>query len=52
MTQQTQEAMHMNNTVFFDSNVSDDIRRQQLYDGQLFVYGMRPSVLLPTSRGR
>jgi hypothetical protein len=35
----------MNNTVFFDSNVSDDIRRQQLYDGQLFVYGTRPRVL-------
>lgn len=35
----------MNNTVFFDSNVPDDVRRQQLYDGQLFVYGVRPSVL-------
>jgi hypothetical protein len=35
----------MNNTVFYDSNVSDDIRRQQLYDGQLFVLGARPSVL-------
>jgi hypothetical protein len=35
----------MNNTVFYDSNVSDDIRRQQLYDGQLFVYSPRPSIL-------
>jgi hypothetical protein len=35
----------MNNTVFSDPNVSDDIRRQQPYDGQLFVYAARPSVL-------
>ncbi|MDA9409910.1 hypothetical protein [Bradyrhizobium sp. CCBAU 45384] len=35
----------MNNTVFYDSKVSDETRRQQLYDGQLFVYGARPSVL-------
>jgi hypothetical protein len=26
------------NTVFFDSNMSDEKRRQQLYKGQLFVY--------------
>src|SRR5581483_5250091 len=26
------------NTVFFDSSVSDDTRRAQLYDGQLHVY--------------
>ena len=26
------------NTIFFDSTVSDDIRRQQLYHGQLFVF--------------
>lgn len=35
----------MNNTVFYDSTVSDDARRQQLYDGQLFVYSPRKSVL-------
>ena len=35
----------MNNTVFYDSAVSDDVRRQQLYDGQLFVYAPRKSVL-------
>src|SRR5262245_42612430 len=35
----------MNNTIFFDSNESDDIRRKQLYDGQLFVYSTLPSVL-------
>ena len=35
----------MNNTIFYDSEVSDDIRRQQLYDGQLFVYSTRPSIL-------
>lgn len=31
------------NTVFFDSKASDDVRRQQLYDGQLFVFSPRPS---------
>ena len=35
----------MNNTIFYDSEVSDDIRRQQLYDGQLFAYSTRPSIL-------
>jgi hypothetical protein len=33
----------MNNTVYLDSSVSDDVRRQQLYEGQLFVYSARPS---------
>jgi hypothetical protein len=32
----------MNNTVFCDLNFSDDIRCQQLYDGQLFVDAARP----------
>jgi hypothetical protein len=31
------------NTIFFDSNVDDAIRRQQLYQGQLFVYSPSPS---------
>jgi len=35
----------MNNTIYYDSAVSDDVRRQQLYDGQLFVYSPRASVL-------
>src|SRR6202165_358486 len=35
----------MNNTVFYDLNVSDDVRRQRLYDGQLFVYSTRASIL-------
>ena len=35
----------MNNTIFYDFEVSDDIRRQQLYDGQLFAYSTRPSIL-------
>ena len=39
------ELTPMNNTVFCDPNVSDNIRRQQPYDGQLFVYAARPSVL-------
>jgi hypothetical protein len=35
----------MNNTVFYDAAVSDDVRRQRLYDGQLFVYSPRASIL-------
>lgn len=32
-------------TVYFDSNVSDDLRRQRLFDGQLFVYSPLPGTL-------
>jgi hypothetical protein len=32
-------------TVFLDSAVSDDVRRQQLYDGHLFVFSPTPSSL-------
>ena len=28
----------MNNTVYFDAPISDELRRQRLYEGQLFVY--------------
>jgi hypothetical protein len=35
----------MNNTILYDFEGSDDVRRQQLYDGQLFVYSRRPSIL-------
>jgi hypothetical protein len=35
----------MNNTIYYDFDVSDDVRRQRLYDGQLFVYSTRASVL-------
>jgi hypothetical protein len=35
----------MNNTVYYDFDLSDESRRQQLYDGQLFVYSARPSIL-------
>jgi hypothetical protein len=31
------------NTIYFNSNVDDQVRRQLLYDGQLFVYSPRPS---------
>jgi hypothetical protein len=31
------------NTVFFDAAVTDDVRRRQLFNGQLFVYAPRPS---------
>jgi len=33
------------NTVYFDANVTDEVRLQGLYDGQLYVYGPRPSTL-------
>lgn len=35
----------MNNTVYYDSPVSDEQRRQLLFDGQLFVYSPRKSAL-------
>ena len=35
----------MNNTIYYDTAVSDEVRRQRLYDGQLFVYSPRPSTL-------
>jgi hypothetical protein len=34
----------MNNSIFYDLNVPDQVRRQQLYEGQLHVYSARPSV--------
>ena len=33
------------NTVYIDSNVSDEVRRQRLYAGQLFVITPRPSTV-------
>jgi hypothetical protein len=33
------------NTIFFDSEVGEDLRRQYLYQGQLFVYSAKPSVV-------
>ena len=33
----------MLDTIFLDSDVSDDIRRGQLYDGKIFVFHARPS---------
>jgi hypothetical protein len=32
------------NTVYFNANASDDLRRRRLYNGQLFVYSARESV--------
>ena len=32
-------------TVFFDARVDDEIRRQRLYRGELFVFSSRPSTL-------
>lgn len=31
------------NTVFFDSTVSDAVRREQIYNGQIFVFSPRPT---------
>ncbi|MGC3976635.1 MAG: hypothetical protein QM771_19970 [Nitrospira sp.] len=31
------------NTVYYDAPVTDEVRRQRLFDGQLFVYSPRPS---------
>jgi hypothetical protein len=33
------------NTVYFDATTSDDVRRQLLYEGQLFVFSPTPSSL-------
>lgn len=33
------------NTIYFDSPVSDDVRREQLYNGQLFVFSPRLSTI-------
>lgn len=35
----------MNNTVYYESSVSDEQRRQLLFEGQLFVYSPRKSTL-------
>jgi len=34
-----------NNCIFIDPKITDDERRQGLYDGQLYVYSPRPSTL-------
>lgn len=33
------------NTIYFDSTAADDVRRQHLYDGQIFVFSPRPSAI-------
>jgi hypothetical protein len=35
----------MNNTIYYEAMISDDIRRRMLFEGQLFVYSPRPSSL-------
>src|SRR6266516_3735140 len=35
----------MMNTIYFDRRVSDEIRRQELFDGQVFVYSQTPGAL-------
>ena len=41
-TTESEERMH---TVYFEPNLSDDLRRRRLFQGQLFVYSPRPSTL-------
>ncbi len=33
------------NTIYFDSSVKDDVRRQRLYNGQIFAFSPRPSAI-------
>ena len=35
----------MNNTIYYDFAFSDDERRRRLYDGQLFVFSPRKSIM-------
>lgn len=35
----------MNNAIYYDADISDDLRRNLLFEGQLFVYSRRPSIL-------
>jgi hypothetical protein len=39
------EVAFMNNTIYYDLDISDDVRRQRLYDGQLFVYSARTHIV-------
>lgn len=40
------------NTIYFDSAVNDDVRRQRLYNGQLFVFSPRPSSIALCNHAR
>ena len=40
------------NTVYHDAAVEDDLRRERLFDGQLFVYGPRSSTLALVEHAR
>ncbi len=35
----------MNNSIYFNASMPDDVRRQKIYEGQLFVYSPSPSSL-------
>jgi hypothetical protein len=37
--------MRKMNTIYFDSPVNDEVRRQQLYSGQLFIFSPCPSAI-------
>jgi len=40
------------NTLYFDSTVNDEVRRERLYNGQLFVYSPSPSARALCELGR
>jgi len=42
----------MNNTIYCDAGISDDLRRRRLFEGQLFVYSPRPSIIAFTNFAR
>jgi hypothetical protein len=35
----------MNNTIYYDAEISDEVRRKLLFEGQLFVYSRRSTIL-------
>ena len=39
-------------TAYHDSVVDDDVRRRRLYDGEIFVFGPRPSSLALVEHAR
>lgn len=39
-------------SVYFDSKMSDELRRQRLYEGQIFLFSPRPSTLALISHAR
>jgi hypothetical protein len=40
------------NTIYYDDSATDDLRRERLYDGQLFVFSPRPASLALVEHAR